>query len=146
MPSSRLPKRFAYAAVGLVMAGTAFVIHHGQHGFRAPFEPGHMPVCDSSTVRQLFEQTVEDAPDTKTQGIKVLKLGAMADTTKAMDDDQIKARPDRSQCVADLFTNAGRDLVSSRSTGLTTTRTKSISRSPSCRSDGARRHAARCHS
>ena len=112
MTSSRLPQRFAYAAVGLVMAGTAFVLHHRHRGFEPSFEAGHMPACDSSTVRQLFKQTLEDAPDAKKQGVKVLKLGTMTDTTKAMDDDQIRARPDRRQCVADLFTNGGRDLVS----------------------------------
>ena len=112
MTNSRLPQRFAYAVVGLVMAGTAFVVHHRQPGVRAPFEPGHMPACDSSTVRQLFRQTIEDAPDAKKEGVKVLKLGALVDTTNAIDDDQIKARPDRRQCLADLFTNAGRDLVS----------------------------------
>ena len=111
MATSRLPQRFAYTLVGLLMAGIGFVVHHRHHGYEPTFEAGHMPACDSGVVRRLLWKAIDEAPDAKSQHIKVLKLGSFADTTKAMEADEGRTRPDRRQCVGEVFWNGGHDLV-----------------------------------
>lgn len=73
------------------------------------FEAGHMPPCDSSFVRHLLKQTLEEAPDSN--GFKVIKLAEFLEATPKPGADAVNPTTDPNQspefrnCSAHLFTN-----------------------------------------
>ena len=69
-----------------------------------------MPACDSSAIRQLLKQTLEQ-PNAETDNLRVLKLTSVGDVSTAFTPEEKQARPDRRRCVAETYTNAGHGLV-----------------------------------
>jgi hypothetical protein len=73
------------------------------------FSPGQMPPCDSSPVRRLLVQTIEESPQAVQNGLKLLRLGDVGDFKYAI-GDPISNDPKQEFrfCAFVIFTNAGK--------------------------------------
>ena len=80
------------------------------------FSPGQMPPCDSSPVRRLLVQTIEESPQAVQNGLKLLRLGDVRELMgiygpfKYAIGDPISTDPKQEFrfCASVIFTNAGK--------------------------------------
>jgi hypothetical protein len=65
-----------------------------------------MPTCTSSVARHGLRQTIDGSPAAEQTGLVVQRIGPVSEDIPATGPN-----PDRRTCLAEVFTNAGRDLV-----------------------------------
>ncbi len=89
--------------------------------------PGQMPACDSTVTRHLLTQAVAGSPAARTQGLVMQKVGSVRDAFPGM-----ALYGGQRTCVAEIYTNAGRDTVTATLSWTSPNQDESTSTSPGC--------------
>ena len=88
-----------------VVAAAAFM-RERSHNSLLDITPGQMPTCTSSVARHGLRRTIDGSPAAEQTGLVVQRIGSVSEGIP-----DTGSNPDRRTCLAEVFTNAGRDLV-----------------------------------
>lgn len=112
-----MPEKYEWktTALGIVIAITLVVAYRSWTGpvrLTVGFVKGHMPPCDSTSVRHLLSTTFASSPEANKNGIKLIKIGDVKDRGHSTGDPvAVDPKQEARSCSAVIFTNTGKDDI-----------------------------------